>query len=404
MTTIAAASPPAPAPAVPAGRAWHVEVAGGLRQAEPAWRALEREAAMSPYGRFDWIAAYVAAHGLDAATRVVAVRDRSGRVALVLPVVVETAFGVRVGRAVGGKHANFNLPLVRSDVAETLTAAEARAMLREAGRALGVDAFAFPNVPERWGGRENPFATGGRRSPSDAWSVPLEADGEATLARSMSAAARKKLRNKSRGLAKAGPLRLLQAGTEAEVDLLLETFWLQKEDRFRDLGISDPFADPAMRAFIRRGALARLDEGCPPVELYGLMAGDRVVAVLGGAADRLRLSGMFVSFDGGEAAKFSPGEILATSVIRRQCELGRAVFDLGVGDARYKQSICDRVETLVDVCVGVTARGRAYAALHAGAIAAKRRVKASPRAMALLTRLRRVLRSGRQPRSTTASR
>ena len=101
---------------------------------------------------------------------------------------------------------------------------------------------------------------------------------------------------------------------------------------------------------------------------------------------------MFVSFEQGETARFSPGEILATSIIRRQCELGREVFDLGVGDARYKRSICDQVETLVDMCVGVTARGRVYASLHAGAVGVKRRIKTSARGMALLSRLRRLVR------------
>lgn len=393
MTTIAAGAPHrlAPRAANGASGAWAIEVVPRVAAAEPAWREIERDAVMSPYGRFDWIAAYVAAHDLEAATRVIVARDRAGRVAALLPLVVGAEFGLRLGRAVAGKHVNFNLPLLRADAAETMTASDARAMLCEAGRALGLDAFAFPNVPQLWCGRANPFAAGGARAPSDAWSVPLETDGEATLARSMSAAARKKLRNKSRGLAKIGPVTLLRAGTEAEVDRLLDTFWLQKEDRFRDLGIADPFADPAMRAFIRRGAVERLQEGCPPIELYGLLVGDRVVAVLGGAADRQRLSGMFVSFEQGEIAKFSPGEILATSIIRRQCEIGRRVFDLGVGDARYKQSICDQVETLVDVTVGVTAKGRAYAALQAGLVGLKRRIKTHPRAMAVASRLRRLV-------------
>lgn len=370
---------------------WAIDVAETLPKAEAAWRELESATAfMSPYGRFDWVAAFGAAHPGEP-VRTIVVRDGAGRPALVLPVVVGRNLGCRIARGVAGKHANFNVPLMRPEMADTLTSDAALALLRTAGRRLGVDAFAFPNVPLLWNDRPNPFAVAGQPSPSDAWSLRLEPDGEATLNRSMSTAARKKLRNKARNLAKLGPVDLIEARTTAEVDLILDAFWQQKEERFRELGIVDPFADPGMRDFIRTGALSRLAEGCPPIELYGLTVAGRVVAVLGGAADRRRLSGMFVSFDGGEAAKFSPGEIIVTSIIRLQCERGRAVFDLGVGDARYKQTICDQLERLVDVTLPVTLRGRVYGVARRGLVEAKRRIKASPRAMRLATTARRWL-------------
>ena len=409
MTTIATVAPsfePATATSL-AGTDTTIEVTEGLAAAAAVWRALEQDAVMSPYGRLDWIAAFATTLPAEAsAVRVVVLRDDTRRPVLLMPFTIERRLGIRIATAIGGRHANYNLPLMRADAAGTLTGAEARAVLRKAGQRMGVDAVAIPHVPVSWNGAGNPFAAGGRPSPSDAWSLRLERDGDTTLARSMSPDARKKLRNKSRGLAKLGPVDLLVASNEAEVDLILDAFFEQKEKRFRQMGIADPFAGPEMRAFLRGGALARLAEGCPPVELYGLTVAGRVVAVLGGAADARRLSGMFLSFEDGDAAKFSPGEILVTNVIRMQCGRGREVFDLGVGDARYKRSICDTAEPLVDVTVPVTLRGRLYEPLHGAAVEAKRRIKASPRAMGIVVRTRRALASlrGARPAVSPANR
>jgi CelD/BcsL family acetyltransferase involved in cellulose biosynthesis len=391
MTSIAAplsaGAPAAPPRSEPAGLA--IEIVPDLLAAEPAWREIEQDPAMSPYGRFDWLAAYLSEVAGAAEIRVAIARDGAGNPVLAVPLVLQRRFGLRIASAVGGKHVNYNLPPCRTDLWRSLRPDSATRLLGDIGRALRADVLAWTNVPRVWDGAPNPFAAGGSPSPSDSWSLPLEPDGEATLKRSMSADARKKLRSKLRGLDQLGPVAVLEARTEAEVDRVLDAFFRQKQARFDELGLADPFADPGMRRFLRRAALSSGPSNTPAVELYGLVVGERVVATLGGAADSRRLSGMFLSFERGEAERFSPGEILVTRVIALQCARGRAVLDLGVGDARYKRSICDRPEPLVDVVLPVTRRGRLYAAGRRAATDLKRRVKATPRAMAVIGRLRR---------------
>lgn len=389
MTTIASAMPAmgraAGAEPALAGHLAVVDLAG----AERAWRELEATAVMAPYGRFDWVAAYAAGTGDE--IRVAIRSDEAGRPSILLPVCTERRFGLRLATSVGGKHTNLTLPLVRPDIAFALNPASAGALMREMGCALGVDALVLDSVPAVWEGRPLPWAAGGRQSPSDAVSLPLAGDGEATLMRSMSSDARKKLRNKSRGLAKLGPVEVAMARDEAAIDACLDAFYRQKESRFRDLGIADPFADPATKAFLRRGALAGLAAGTPAIELYGLRVGDRIVAVLGGAADYDRLSGMMLAFEQSDVAKFSPGEILVTRVIALLCEQGRRHFDLGVGDARYKRVICDETMPLCDLVVPVTARGHAYAAAKRGLTGLKRGLKRNPAAMAAIGKARKAL-------------
>ena len=54
---------------------------------------------------------------------------------------------------------------------------------------------------------------------------------------------------------------------------------------------------------------------------------------------------------------------------------------LGVGEARYKTTICDDSDDLVDTFFPLTARGRAYARYSQAKRALKRRIKTSPLAL-----------------------
>lgn len=365
-----------------------VEIVDGIAPAEALWRGFEAEAISTPYQRYDWVAAYMA-DGPDGAARIVVVRDEDGRVGMLWPLAISRRSGIRIAAGIGGKHANFNLPLLRPGLA--LGAEDAEALLRRIGSDLGIDLIAVADMPESWDGEPNPFAGRGRPGPNVAPAVRLERDPDATALRSMSNEARKRLRNKERGLAKSGPVSFARAATEAEAAQLLDAFFRQKEARFRQLGIPDPFLDAGVRAFIRRAASVGLASGHPAIELYGLFVGDAVTAVLGGAADRRRLSGMFISFEGSpEATRYSPGDILVSRVIREQCRLGRDGFDLGTGEARYKRTFCDDDIRLLELLVPVTPAGRLAAGASALAVAAKRRLKQNPQAMRALALMRRM--------------
>src|SRR5919107_4460097 len=98
---------------------------------------------------------------------------------------------------------------------------------------------------------------------------------------------------------------------------------------------------------------------------------------------------MFNSFDGSaDVVRSSPGELLLAQLIRHQCERGRQAFDLGIGEARYKTTLCDETEELVDVFVPVTARGHLYAVTARRLVAWKRFVKRTPWAWRIASVLR----------------
>ncbi len=355
------------------------------------WHGFEAVAVGSPYQRRDWVEAYWAtlgrAQGLQA--RIVVGREADGSVALVLPLALRRAGPARVAVPIGGRQANVHGALWRSG----LRLGEPRAFLRRVGRLVGADVVSLPFGVRSWAGEANPLVPADAAASGDrVATLILDATGEATLARSVSRDTRKKLRQKENRLREAGTLAFAQAVSPGEVEAVLGAFFAQKAERRRAIGLPNPFEAPAARDFLRRACLAGLERGTPAVELYALRLGERVIATFAGAADGSRFSGMVNAFDAADAdlARRSPGDLLILHLVADQCRRGRRMFDLGVGDARYKETFCDGVEELVALTIPVTPLGSAYAGLATALAAARRRAKATPAAVALLRRLRRL--------------
>ena len=153
---------------------------------------------------------------------------------------------------------------------------------------------------------------------------------------------------------------------------------------------------PALRAFLNRVTSPHppsIGSGVAPVDFYALRCGERIVATFGGTRRGRRFSGMLMSFAADpDLAKTSPGELLLSEVLKLHCADGLVAVDLGIGEARYKESYCPEVQPLFDSLVGVTPRGRLFARAEAARLQLKRAVKQSRWAWALARRLRRLRR------------
>ena len=370
------------------------EVIPDMAAAEALWRRIEADPAsvQTPYQRFDWVMAFLRATGQIDQARVVVLRDHEGRARLLLPLTMQRQYGLRVARSVGDTHANYHMPLFATRDAAAIPYDTILAALIAAGRSAGFDLYALPHQPRMWDGVANPLAAGGEPEASDAYGLMLGPDPEATVRRVFSADARKKLRSKEKRLIEAkGALSYRRAETPEEAARFLAAFYAQKAARFAGMGVTDPYADPSVRAFLSAAATG----SDPAVELYALCLAEsgRVLATFGGAVSERRFSGMMTAFDADpEVSRFSPGDLLLQHLVHDQTKRGRQGFDLGVGEARYKASICDETIGLVETLVPVTPPGRAYATLRQGLTRAKRRIKRNPRLYAALQRVRKLRR------------
>lgn len=387
-------------------RLWsRISVEGDIAALEAEWRGLESAALVTPYQAYDWVRPFVETVGRAERMqfRFARVLDGSGATLALLPLVVTRRHGTRFAEFIGGKHANYHMGLYRPEFAQALGDEAARALLLEIGAAIGgIDALVFINQPASWQGIANPTARlAAGASPSRAYMLALQqGDCEGTLRRSMSKHARKKLTTKRNRFAEFGTSELVRAQSEPEIERILDAFLAQKAARFAQMGLPDPFADPAIRAFLRQAASGSPGRA-PIVELYSLDLQGRSVATYVGAVQGARFSGMATSFDlDSEAARTSPGEILLVELIRLKCHAGIAMFDLGVGEARYKTTICDDQDDLVDTFLPLTGKGRAYARFSQAKRALKRRIKASPVALKLAQRVFGWLKRKKQPGDT----
>ncbi len=380
---------------------WHsVTITADIVSLEADWHALEARALVTPYQAYGWVRPFVetvgAAQRMD--FRHVVLRDGAGEPLAILPLVITRRNGIRFAEFIGGKHANYHMGLFAPDFAARLDAAATRRMLTEIGAAIGgLDALIFVNQPTQWQGIANPLAAlAAGPSPSCAYKLALiSGDCDGSLRRSMSSHAHKKLKNKRNRFVTYGPSEIVRAREPGEIARVIDAFLRQKAARFRMMGVPDPFAAPAVRSFLERGAQA---SGAQPavLELYSLDVAGQSVATYVGAVQAGRFSGMATSFDmDSEVAKTSPGEILLVDLIKLKCREGITMFDLGVGEARYKTTICNERDDLVDSFLPLTAKGHAFAVIARAKREAKRRIKASPLALKLAHRVSGWLNRGR---------
>jgi len=368
-----------------------VDLLRDAAEAAAIWRDLIGTAPATIYQTRAFAEAWLSEIGRARSVEFAAFHLRAaGRSALLLPVAIERAGPIRVARFLGGKHANFNLPLMGSGF-EMLTAGQTLAAIGEAARAAGLDVLVLINQPETWQGSRNPLiGPSARLAPSAGHLLHLDRDPDAVLIRLHSKEKRRKLRQKAKWLGQLGTVSFEEAQDAATAEAMLETYFRQKALRFERLGIDNPFASEADQAFLRQLAKPG-SEGSTVLRLFALRLDQAYVSIWGAGTHAGSASGMITSFDETPAiARTSPGELLLERMLRQFCLEGLERFDFGVGEAPYKIFWSDETVPLYDLGIGLTQQGHVAASLIRQASAVKRAIKQSPRGMRLLAAFRRL--------------
>jgi CelD/BcsL family acetyltransferase involved in cellulose biosynthesis len=336
-----------------------------------------------PFQSDGWLGAYRAAFADAARFETLEISSPHGR--LLLPLAIARHGPFRVADIVGGKHASFHAPAL--DAGFTIDAQTLRAALVTEGKRLGIDAILLTDCPFSVDGVASPLAIfPNQPSPSFSRELALEADGEALLTRLLDRDDRKKLRQKEGKLAESfGQIRARFAETPDERASALMALHEWKSIRFGAKGINDPFASAEARQFLALGTAGE----APPIRLFTLHAGERLVALMAGAATASRFSGMANANDPDPAVmKSSPGDLLIRHLILRLAAEGIRHFDLGVGEARYKAKWCPDEVPLFDCALPITAKGWLAARAFLAGRRMKRMIKQSDAGMRLVERLR----------------
>lgn len=364
-----------------------------LGAAERDWRLLEAaDTIATPYQRFDWIEPWQRHVGETEGVElcIVTAYGECGTPLLIWPLGVTRKGPLRVGRFLGGKHANFNMPLVQRTLAKAMTKDDLRRVFNTLS-AHRLDVLSLHNQPERWDGVANPVALMPHQpSPSNGFRLRLKGTGDEVIERQLSSAMRGRLRTKERKLAKLPGYRYVRATEPADVDRHLDAFFAQKSVRLKEQGLDDAFGDPAVAAFLRDTCHRGLQAGRPVIEIHVLECDGEVLAFCAGVNDGRRFSSMINSYTLSEHARWSPGLILLQYMVKDCADRGLRMFDLGVGEAHYKTFFCNEAEPLFDSFVPLRPLGRLAAAAARTGYDMKRRIKRSPRLWAAVQTTRRL--------------
>ncbi len=374
----------------------HREPAGALG----AWSELEARATVSPYQTRRWLLPWIESTGKATGVLpflMVAYDIHDAPLAL-LPLGLWRQGFLTVCGFLGGKDSNFNLGLFRSDT--HWTPSEVMRLLQAGAAANGaaVDLFVFRNQPHNWEGTPNPLAgLPCQPSPSFAYKVALTRDPEAHFKQNLSRESRKKLRQKTARMKALGRVEHRVAQTAAEGRSILDAFVAQRRARSAALGLNAKDL-PDLRTFLEHASVSAGQD--PAVELHALFCGERILATFAGTTHGSRFCGMAMSFDSDpELLRTSPGEVLLAALIQAKCEAGLSTFDLGVGEALYKNTYCPNPEPLFDSLVAISIRGKLFAEAERLRLHAKRSIKQSAWAWKLVQLLRR---SRRKPSRSVA--
>ena len=371
-----------------------IEVSHRLEDALVPWRLLARTGAGPVYQSYEWTQHWMNEVGRAEGVRPVIVIGRRGGVPSFLwPMGLRRQGGVGVVSWLGGKHANYNFGLIAPDAARDVGPAEVRRWFTTVARQTpGADLFVLCNQPETWEGVPNPLhRLGGREAASHAYRTSLAGGFEAVLARHNGAKKRKKLRWQTNALADVGGFRFIAAEDAATAHAILDAFAAQKSARLQAQGISNAFARPGVMGFFHALVEDRFRSGRPLIEVFAVEIAGSIRATFAGGVHGNRFSGYFNSIAEDEFARVSPGELLLYHVIEACCRRGLDMFDLGLGEARYKASWCDGEDRMFETVLPVSLAGRAVAPVLTARTALKRRLRNNQSAWGLIKAARRRL-------------
>jgi len=332
-----------------------------LDDAEPVWRAFERQSVTTPYQRFDWLETWHRHVGArnGFVPLIVHARQANGETAFIWPLAVRQKRHLRVAGWLGCKLANYRFGLYAPGVEARLDRAALVPVFDRIRDEGGVDLLTLTNQPERWQGARNPLlAVPHQASPSHAYSLRLDPDFDTLYAALRSSSTRKKMRRRERQIAREyGSCVLRRPRTSDDVDRVLDAYFVQKTRRMQEKHIPNVFARPGVMGFFRELAVRSIGAEDPLCDLFWLDAGGQIAATWAGTQANGRMSGMITSFDEERFRCHHAGEIVLRQVIEHCFKAGLREFDLGVGEAQYKTSWCPQTDPLFDSFLPLTTLG-----------------------------------------------
>jgi CelD/BcsL family acetyltransferase involved in cellulose biosynthesis len=287
----------------------------------------------------------------------IVVRDGDGRPVLFLPLTIETKFNVRLLRFMDCGVADYNAPIVAAD--RTLSRQEFHDVWAEALAQLpSFDVIDLKKIASDVAGAVNPltyldctpFGESGH-------AIVLNRLREQTDTRRAVVRLRRKLQSHAKGLNQIGEPSFIVNPPAAEAARVAERLLELKRRKYQRTSTPDFLAAPGVERFYREmmtpGRLGAISH------LSALMVGDTVASAHLGFMGRGRFYYIFPAYDTA-FGRHRVGHLLLQYLIDQSVTQDFDTFDLGVGDASYKNKWATHHLALQSHERAVTAAGRLY--------------------------------------------
>ncbi len=359
-----------------------VSVYTKLGEIENTWREFETKALSSPFQHFDFVSAWFENIGIHKgySPYIIVATDLDNKTAFIFPMMLRQRFFCRVISWAGEKHANYNLGMFCRGWMRKLDHTHIRLIFRAAKEVVGFDSAHLLNQPEAWDDHINPFISLPHfASPSFAYLIDFRPGFDQYLETFRTSKFRKRLRWQERILQKLGKVEFRRARTREEATAFLNVHFAQKSSRFLAIGRSDPFAEPGSKSFLLDLATRNPEASDPPLEIHALFLNDEFLSIYGGATSEGRFSAFFNSINIDAVKQVSFGDMILARLIA-DCDARHLDgLDLGIGEANYKKSWCNKAEILFDSFLTMSLIGQISSSLTSLARRLKRKIKQTPR-------------------------
>lgn len=375
------AAAPAASGAVPA-ETIAVRVFNRLQDVEPAWRILVAGGVESPGQDFDFIRLWIEALRIDEADQVYVGAFQGETPVALFALHRRRRWGVRMLSWFPGAHVGCNAPLVDAQRLANMTPDGRRELWRRMlGSVARADLIHLKSVPRLEVDSVDIFAELGELIGADTLCRAAFVSFEDADTTQRNKSRRKHDRQQGDKLAAMGPIEFdaLDNGSEAQAALC--TLFRQRALRFREMGVSDPFAEPSIRAFY--DSTVRATSGVR-VKLHVLKLKGEVVAMRYNIVHGDRLFCLISSMSEDERLRpGSPGKQCLLRVMQTVFAEGYRVFDMGEGLTDEKRHWCNVQVQVRDHYIPVTAIGAVAALTHRSVLTTKARIKSDPRLLRL---------------------
>jgi CelD/BcsL family acetyltransferase involved in cellulose biosynthesis len=372
------------------GEGFSVRVSHRLDEVETVWRALTAGAIESPGQDFGFTRLWVEAFGVREADQfyITAYEDEAPVALIALQRRWDK--GLRVLSWFPGSHVGCDAPIIDATRVAAMAPARRRRLWLEMLRGVeGADVVYLKSVLQLVVDGVELFAELGQSIDADTLYRASFASFEEADKTQRNKSRRKHDRQQGEKLEAIGEMTFEELGNGETAVAALDTMFRQRAARFREMGVFDPFAAPAVRKFyddsVREGSGVS-------VKLHLLRLNGEIVAMRYNIAHGDRLFCLISSMSEDPALRpGSPGKQCLLRVMQTMFGEGFTTFDMGEGLTDEKRHWCNVQIPVRHHYVPITRRGAIGASLHRGMHVTKARIKSDPRLLRAAKQARGVL-------------